>query len=95
LFVVIVLVLFTRFNIFTAQGALRVKMFISGYPIHAIFSPVENISHDYRKQGLISKSDVIYRVVWPPTDNVTSVPLRCWIVYKKGMFYSAKYYGYG
>ncbi len=75
----------------TPEGALRFKLLTSGYPIKAVTMRLREkaypMSLDFNQKG--------YTLENPPTEKDTQAELYNWVVTKHGIFYTAKYYGWG
>ncbi|MBU3216417.1 hypothetical protein LL033_18645 [Clostridium estertheticum] len=95
--IVLVIIIIGAFNAscLTPKGALRTHLFISGHPIIACITPInDDVLHNkIDSKYLQTENAHCYELVIIPRDPATRDYLQNYIVRKKGIFYFAKYYG--
>ncbi len=81
----LILIIFIGYNFspLTPKGAIRIKMFFSGYPKEAITTKIIFVENIEGKE--------IYRVLSPPYEVQTGTMLNRWIVEQYVFFYCANY----
>ncbi len=88
---VLLVVLCIAYCAMTPLGALRLRILLSGYPMAALKPELLPVPHRmYLEQGQIG-----YSLGNPPFEEDTQAQLVNWVVTKHGLFYSARYYGWG
>lgn len=82
--VIVLIIYFTG----TPKGALRLSLFVNGFPENAIHIKLKN--NPYKdSQGMI-----IYTLSTPPFEKSTGMILENWAAKKLGIVYVGLYYGY-
>lgn len=77
--------------ILTPIGSLRMALLMNGHPITACTLELEENTY-----GISAKENQIgYSLKNPPVEAETDAELVNWIVTRYGVFYLAKYYGWG
>ena len=73
----------------TPTGALRFRIAVSGYPVKAVTSVIQNETYAFAKSGQTG-----YSLYDPPVEKATGSELVNWVVTKHGVFYTARYFGW-
>ncbi len=88
---VLLVVLCIVYCTMTPLGALRLRILLSGYPMAALkpdLLPETNRMY-------LEPDQIGYSLGNPPFEWDTQAQLVNWVVTKRGLFYSARYYGWG
>ncbi len=75
----------------TPAGAVRLSIFMHGYPFHAI---IFDLKDEPYKVGH-GDNQIVYSFENPPFEEVTQSQLYNWTATKYGPFYIGRYHGWG
>jgi len=92
---IIVIIIIFNISCVTSHGALRTHLFISGHPIIAFITPIndDELHNRIDSNYLQTENAHCYELVIPPYLKATGTSQQNFIVRKRGLFYFAKYYG--
>ncbi|MGH4121184.1 hypothetical protein [Clostridium sp.] len=93
--VIICIIVIFNASCVTPHGALRTHLFISGHPIIAFITAIndDELHNRVDSEFLKTKNAHCYELGIPPYHEATGTSEQSYIVKKRGFFYFAKYYG--